>query len=1721
MLLEEKGRRPGASRRSRWQRDLRGNMQIVETMVVSILVVGAVVAVSTMDVPVSHSERFKHTNEQLVGDSLGIMANRPSDGYDGVVFGSVLEEYVMEALAGNQKPLQDYLNKTLPVGASFNVMFDNGYGAPIPLLAGGAPPREAVASSIQFVPKLAYTFMVSDFGSYHGDFQMNVNALPISNAVILHDEGDTVELAITVREVPAPGDDTPDPVVIRTFGHTALRHNDADKRSWPSVSIYHPSSPSDHFFDASLVSPALIERTVAYRTDAPGSHSAYNVTYPVTIEETAGYPVPAGAQLSIQMPRGWDLDETDRNYLANNTALGNNEYWTDFEYSGHWSDGMIIKAKLKNNLAGGSVPFMMNAWYLLTIDSAYPHFSPMTFTMGNGVQGMSTIVVIQPAVNPVGGLERDTFLSIAKPIIAGDTSTWGAVLTNTADPGNKIDILSVSVRQPQGKELFKNVQSLDSFVPGTWSETGTGHYTWVPDVVEDTRLSAGDLAWLSFSVEGGPTKDNSFRNQDYLVVEPEFNADNTTSGSNDLGSWKYSKRAYNMGEEWVYRLRVPPSDGDPSAYTPGWPDQDGYTYWVKGGTTDRAKLLGTNWTYDVTLTSAMANGLGNYQGSHVSSSLDIVDANLDARRDFGLGEKVHIKNDFNALFGKLSTAGALPTIDVADLRIDTYVYTPEKAWKSKWSDSFTSSAEVVTAIQDVKHLQAADMNGDGAQDVMTIDSNGLMFGLDGRDGTKFWFHDSASAVSSTATTDLDADGVPELVIGYVDGTLRGFDTRPLLPLGASRELWSVDLTPAPAGGVGSYRITDIVPIAPSGSSLPQLVVASTPSSLDALIYGLTIQSGAAPWTVTTHSLYDATDIIRDIDLRVTDLEPVRIDTPASSPPSHVAVASRNATLMLLPTQDLSAATWITPLDDKPHRLSARDLNQDGADEIIVDTFDDGVTPTTGKRVFPVDGRTGTWRTDSRSSGAAFSLVPYEGAMTPGGGTFVVTDSRYVLQDTGAMYDIAVAWPNLDATEGPRDFTNMLLGTWTGLHMQDNNTVYIIEELGEVRYSKDPIYPLLDSGYDWARLTLTGTPSTPGGSLYRDVYVPDDWHTGGRVYGFTMAGAIHTMDDRNSFVALTTVCADAGITCSGTTAAQRYEVREDLGGAPTDIEVLFTVNPPAGSHMTYLLNYNIQSTTWSQIGSFTGRTGQTLDRGPNGNYYVGGFLQGSTTPFVSTYPPLGAWTDMTIVSPGTKITSVKVGSSGEGYMADDSARIWRLVDGKQWVPVPTFGATAATTILMEDPAGTFWAMGRDYDATSLSTHVPSAVAYFPAAFENLAPEFGATKLEIMPVEGYLSEPGTNELQQSITALHWSYRTANAPTWTDLPFVDDGRESDLDFVSYNVTIDCAGMGGCAGIELRAQLDTRAMYDSTSGFRRVDAYSPLIRDISLTLWDGLDKQKEIIAIGDTTLQAGSTAVYSSFARGIMLPYASDPSWMYEGKAKPETPANNAKRQVATSAASVFTGSGWPQVVISEDISGGARMSVINGTTGALIDPITGTSSFIVDATDSSDQLLVMDINADGIEDIVATGKYELGASWGSARVWYADSDIVHTLVAPSEEQAFLAVPTGVWKGLQTVAFASDADNIVSMRGTVDESTPTLQWRSDPAASQGMATFEYEIPTTAMYGTGFVVSELVFKVTEGGNTVTQTARLLDWFNITPPGQSVPRPPVYTVEVVSWFNEG
>jgi hypothetical protein len=1740
----------------------------METMLIGLVIVGAVVAVSTLNVPVSHTEGYKVTQERVVQDALDSLYAQPSHDTSRAIFGSLLEEYILKAIAGEPAALMSYLNRTLPAGAQYNVYVDNGYGRSIPVIDAGQPVGEAVAGARSFVPRLAYIFMVPEFAVYQHDFHMNVLAIPMHNSILQRDEGEPVELAVTVVG------ENGEPVTIRTYGHTALRMNDPDARSWPGLSLFSlerqghpcwlqastdgsfPAACRSHRYDASdaplygsldenLV--AIPDRLVGGSGPGPIFGEPYNITFPVVLREEAGHNVPRGATISLDFPRGWIFNDVKRRWVERE----NSEHWQDFQWTGTEGVGWKVSAVLKQPFKNTEVVFMMSGTYIMLADTAYPHFHPIVVQMGRGVQGQMTLLLDTPQALDAGSFRHESYLSASKPLISGAWATWGMGFANLGQPGGwltagmesgiptgRLQVLSVELRQPQGLPVFTDVTHLGGWAPGVWDEVGRGHFIWTPAAGANAVVDGGAAAYLSFAVKGGPTQDNHFRNHDYQELLFHFSPENTTASPN--GTWDFSQQAFHLGGEWVFRQPVPPYEDADDGFL-GWPDE-APAYWFGGEVSQQRRVSIGNTTYKVDYLGALAQATGDYQGAHVYSRLNIVDADGAERRNFLIGDAVHIKNDFSALFGMLGALRTGTDVTVTDIEVRTSVYTPERAWAGKPTAVFEEAASAVEALGHFRWLFALDITGNGIQDILAVNSDGLLYALDGRDGSKLWVYDEWGTFRAAALLDVTGDAHPDLVVGTSLNEVIAFDTRLHVPV-EERRLFSTSILSAQDAltGVAPYRVQEIVDLTQGRAVIgePVLGVAVSASSGASWVKLLTVQANGTGRAFAELARHSTVTNAANPDVRLLDL--ARVRTPQGD---HLAVSSMNGTVTLLALPGLQPR-WLTTIPFAPVGLTVADLDQDGWEDLIVNTGGAAIGDPSGTHVYAISGRTGNLGPGLRQ--VLLNLnplqpktkLPHEAVLRGDGALVVTMGEKQLLVHSQGL----IGWRYTPAQR----FCGDLAGgtqSWTGLDVAPDDTLYMVSTAGAIMRATTscPDRSLLFESVHPA-LSLPGVSFV---ALHA---------TGDSFYMLSTQGDVYTRAGDGTATKVAAACSPAGqFLCLAPQNVLRWRVVEDAGG--TAVAFFAAVSTAMGIRV---VSYDLTSGAWSDHGTGGHFDFGDMYRKADGTLYLVGAVEDSPLalrrdPGTSSWQKERFFYGNTTGEPGLKILDLLFDSAGAGWAVDDTGQAWRSTVPGFWVPYATagFSEPSGYAVLLEDPDGIVWVFGDLMEHFPLTTYVRSGEARLATTYDvdKALLDAGYTDLVVRSEEGHTG--GTDAGKRSTTDVRWWFRYSATSPWILMDRDDKPRGDGFHSVLHSARLDC-GLHPCGKIEFKTVLKTRTLDAGSDGVRQDAGMSPAL------LGGEIGQLRPDIAGAPIDIQIGAVfdvpdlvpvadgTEVSAFHGGLRLK-AEPPLWAYLGipyTGSPLAEGDNTRIVRASTGALVPDGEG-PDVVITErgwfdDEWGGAFVQfwAVDGATGNPLRPATG-EFFRAPGANYVDDVLIGDLSGDGVENVALIGYFN-DEAWGApednmVHVWDTAADTFHYIPVEEDKIATAAVLTGPAKGRQTLTFArsilisndtvslpQESNEIQSWFGPHASGTPgpELRWMTMPLGSQGHTTFAYIIPRHAMYGTAVVVSELVFVIGIDGTQVTQTARLVSWFDIMPPGQTRAVPPFYNVEVVAWFPGG
>ncbi len=1746
-------------------------------MVVGIMVVGAVVAVSTMNAPVSDSEGFKSGQEHLVQDALDTLAAQPSRDDSHAIFGSLLEEYVLKAVAGDRAPLMDYLNRTLPSGSQYNVFLDTGFGRPINVVAGGSPSGESQAGATNFVPKMSYVFMVPEFQSYQDDFHMNVLAMPMHNSLIQRDEGETVELAITYS-------DGGDKATQKITDRTALRFNDPDGRSWPSTSLYTRNDEGEpsYFYDpGDLVSHFLDEddltgSLLGVSTDTLDLDEVYNVTFPIEVEESAGHPIPRGAKFSMELPRGWYISPGQMDWMENSDEAGNAELWTDFEWNGTSGEGWTISARLKDPLKSDNATFMFSGDYGLMVDSAYPHFHPIVTWMGEGAQGRSTILVDVPADVDVGGFRRDTYISLAKPMISDVSSTWGMSFANMADAlDGDVTIDKVEIIQPEGHRIFSDVNHTAGWEDGTWTMESPGHAVWTPS--GGSGVAAGAAAWLSMKVTGGSTGDNHYRNHDYQELMFNYSPNFTESGSS--GNWSFSKRANHMGTDSVYRQLVPPFED--SGY-PGWPDEAD-SYWFTADAQQRNRYATGNSSYDVSSASALAQAFGDYQGDHVFSEIDLEDPYGEARRNFEVGERVHVKNDFSALFNSLTDirddTGLFDDLDIQNVHMTTSVFTPEKAWTGQPTKVFREDVNLDSIFGQFDWMFPTDLTGNNIQDAILVGSDGLVYGLDGRDGSRLWKIDSFKTVDQATLSDVTGDGKKELVIAASDNKLYAYNTQMNIAT-KDRGMWSLSMPTAILdGGVSPHEVSALLDLSSvhatddgAGPKDPVLAVAlsaSSGASYVALVHPVEKSGG---WDAVLGAKHKSSGSTTD-NVRITDLVAAAHPSGSGDPEMTLAVSSMNRTVTLLSVSDMKPL-WVTKTPERPFSLTAGDLSGDGYEDIVVNTGVTSSTDSGGDFLYVLPGKTGILGPAPRDLGMLedFKIRPYSAEITKEGHAAVAGDHRDVLQDATGLYA-----PNVDGLPVGGCELEVGIGTtqqmafqgvskdledvydwlqersWVGTFVEstaDDETIYLVARDGSVVRT---VQPCDGNRFEWEVVDGTSLIEDAESEYeYMDLHAHRPMESDGTLHRMTWNGTVERrVGEVGDWTTLVDLCDETVLAlCADEMEVGAWQVEEDESGDAERIWAAGWMTQTSDDDVdwdAFLVSASIEdlldetvTQPWDFEVEWKDVALTAMHMEDDGRIWLGGGHKNDTLFMAYREGPGEAFVEQDVVdgiagrggydfdvhlkfnhtkAPPHTVLDFAIGGDDQAWALDPQGQAWRHASQGHWILYPTRAGATSVGSLATDPEGTVWAFFDDYRHMPLHTHAPSAqveLGSFVAGSSGTA-----LTVEVTTDEGNLYKHPDDP--EPITDLKWYARPAGGDDWTRL----DDNLLKVGGGDYSTTLSSAS--SMNAVELKVVLESRTL-SSDHEVVQDAGMSPVLRSATVTVESASHELDVVDAAGSS-----QDTFHSEYYGGMVLE-VEQPGWGYRGGRNLGSDLHQGVNVRHVGLGQMTNSTTTLDVGIVERGNQNVQWWVFDGETGVPVRPTSGTES-ISGSGNFIDQLLVGDLTGDGIDNMATLGYFgdekRLAYLWDTQNNEWHHIDAEENLVIPS------AALTGTDRGRKTVSYAlpgktitagmevygvssgEQAHFIESWFGPLDETDPSERWSTAPLASQGFTTFNYEIPKNAMFGTSQVLSEMTFDVVSDNHSVTQTARLVDWFDILPPGRSESVPPVYTVEVVAWFDEG
>jgi hypothetical protein len=348
-------------------------------------------------------------------------------------------------------------------------------------------------------------------------------------------------------------------------------------------------------------------------------------------------------------------------------------------------------------------------------------------------------------------------------------------------------------------------------------------------------------------------------------------------------------------------------------------------------------------------------------------------------------------------------------------------------------DSGTHSVQWEWADGFGRHLQAADIDGDGRDELVVSESWYVVWGYDVDRQLPKWSIPTSQDIGAILVTDADGDGALELLIGDGQwGSIRAYD------VATQQEKWSVR---NPAHGVTNIAVVDV-----DGDGQSELLWGAGASvSGSNHLYVADWQAGSIEWQNVHLDGPFIGPQVGDLDGDgVAEVVVASADSQGGSPGPRIIIFDSGSGKV----RAMSAGVGGAHLNSTGlHDLKLRDLDGDGRPEILVaaDRMSDGLIEA--YRFSPPDTFSLVWSNATRPTSAPFYCV--DAADVDGDGTLEVIGG--VGRDsTGAVGVYLYAY---DVATGQEKWRTLQMGPYwskvTDLAIADADGDGTLEVLGMV------------------------------------------------------------------------------------------------------------------------------------------------------------------------------------------------------------------------------------------------------------------------------------------------------------------------------------------------------------------------------------------------------------------------------------------------------------------------------------------------------------------------------------------------------------------------------------------------------------------------------------------------------------------------------------------------
>lgn len=1750
---------------------------VLEAIIIACVMLSAVAFVATFENPVSGSTVTRDLVAKKAEDALALMLDTP---VVGSTYGdNVLSVLLAECMQGNCGNLTTKLDKLLPPGSSYALYVSNGYET-YPVYVTRDPPGEAVTSKVLLEPHWSYVFTSTGLSVMNNQTDPQLTyALPVYNANVVSPGGSP--LKVTVKGVKQSDGSS---YTLEAF-YTTEAADSTRAGQTPAVSLNFLADKTgvDALDMLGSFQPSAYWTRLAETLASTGHPSNASLPFRVQLNESANVPIPAGTEITINVPRGWNATGT------------NDANWQVIQHATDWNashNGSDVIARLLRPVQGETVEFKFNATYRGDLLRYYPFRAVLTRgataeanliveadSWPENTQTFAVPRVVASVPRPMGATAPTTWsLAVNVPYnpVGGYVVSKSSLMRPTIPMGQPTSIVSgpgqgsalVSVRATQPVQQTTNILISSITIE---EQNGAGIF----DDVVPGRVGMGEGAWTSYGHKLVWQGAHSTTTGGTLALT--FNVTGTGAGGGTMPKSvlvppiEYSQHTGRLLQQTapgLYRDAILPNNTTASVYSSYGPHYRGYDPGAKNSTSPLLHEYSSTPTYrGTTLT-----GDGNYSVHPVSPFTDALYGSYVAvqKRNVPIGGQVVLTADVQSMLYALSAAGQSAGVNIT--------FYPPWSGNSKvpiWSESNLDSGILTSSVVQLVML---DMNEDGFPDPVVGTDQGRVLGFDALTGERLqgntWVapilgeQPGVAVVKQLALITLG--GQDHVVVGMNGNSGvyvldKGFNpvwswskTADTATVGVAALDASADVdgdgrrdvvVALENGAVYALRALagndELVPIAPAAPPPSPTGAFNKTQGTPAAILGLPSvgQAGTAGVAVSLFSMPGA-----DLNLRIDRDHP---EQTSANPQLTVKTPRAGMTVF----DSVGATAW-TFLNTPVSTMRPYDWNGDARTDVLVGSSSGHVALLNGQR----------------------GATPLSSVLWTPVQAIVDADARdlahsVILTDDGTISFTYDGWSthNCVSCDPLLNALGAQFPTMNGVAM---NSTMGIWAAGDNSMMLRSVGGLAD-GYPWMSLvvpnaTKAGAPYNHNLSLHRLNDVHFDWGAqgdNGWVVGSPLllqALCVPPIVD----AALVNHC-DEGLLMRTTNGGQSWTMLSALDG---------TMNATAGPGAKVTKNLTRVNFTTDGIGWVVGESGtllRSLDGGasfqqvgvpttahlrdvscaplaPSTCIVVGDAgVALRSTDATSSWP---TWTNISAAVPsdGRPLRSVGLIGADEAYVGLENRILHTLDGGDSWTEMPMgyVQSSAYRMTLFPDGSGyvfggnatsgrQWWVHDFARSATARTTDVTATLPLpADAKVADASAWVAGTAATGTTLQVYLSADG-------------------GATWHPAAITAAGQTSSVEnsvpvaLARDKYTADVAGgaaVASCAacGRDVRVRIDLATTPD-------VSMQSVFVGDLQVEVRyqdaSGTHNRTFAVDLSQTTMRdAGTTtAAWNTDVRAIHLPLVKGKFWSTNvsgGVNDLQTGwdvTGDSRHEVWAATGAVLAENSPDHAVyagtnVSRVIQDDNRVYLLDGKNGTIRARTDKLPTNVL-------SVRVADEDGDGVADVVYAMLARDGSIAASIRAF--DALTLEPMPDPADPDGWMypvanmVTATDMELGLNATGDVSVFYGRTStttgvpptlVGGGVDHvarGNPAQQWsaRSDV---RGVYVVEKAIPKSWFFGPYVVEVKVDWRdtveVSEGGTTVTkeiaQSAQFYDYFLVTPPDALNPPNPLYTVHLVTWLND-